>query len=98
MFLYSGRGRRSLKAPIQPDWYSGEENAPRVLLLFEHSNGNQIFGKVSIHDLGKCNPRVSLLFEHSNKNQVALKIFAKVSIHDLGELVVFSRARVKDRF
>ena len=69
-----------------------------MLLLFEHSNGNQIFGKVSIHDLGKCNRRVSLLFEHSNKNQVALKIFAKVSIHDLGELFVFSRARVKDRF
>ena len=65
-----------------------------MLLLFEHSNGNQIFGKVSIHDLGKCNPRVSLLFEHSNKNQVALKlkIFAKVSIHDLGELFVFSTA------
>ena len=72
----------------------GEENAPRVLLLFEHSNGNQIFGKVSIHDLGKCNPRVSLLFEHSNKNQVALK----VSIHDLGELFVFFTAWVKDRF
>ena len=63
-----------------------------MLLLFEHSDGNQIFGKVSIHDLGKCNPRVSLLFEHSNKSQVALKSFAKVSIHDLGELFVFSLA------
>ena len=75
----------------------GEENAPRVLLLFEHSNWNQIFGKVSIHDLGKCNPRVSLLFEHSNKNQVALNCCKGFYLR-FGKLVIFFRAWIKDIF
>ena len=44
------------KHQFSPIGILGEENAPRVLLLFEHSNGNQIFGKVSIHDLGNATP------------------------------------------
>ena len=33
LFLYSGRGRRSLKAPIQPDWYSGGRKCTQGVIV-----------------------------------------------------------------